>query len=135
MVLTCRGSFIINDAVKPFSIANSYRLLQLDDGQELHDHDASLQRYLYEHYDACPETVDGNKGAFIVGKESACLPRLYYISELFVLFGIYGTSKITIQFEQRKSISRAHSGDRGIPTGFSRVELVFLTISAEQINR
>ena len=50
---------------------NSFLILciQLDGSQELHDNDSSLQRYLYQQYDACPETIDGNKGAFIVGKK------------------------------------------------------------------
>lgn len=41
---------------------------QLDGSRDLQDNDESLQRYLYEQYDACPETVDGARGAFIVGK-------------------------------------------------------------------
>ena len=43
---------------------------QEDDGYEIQEGDEGFQRYLYEHYDACPETVEGGKGAFIVGESS-----------------------------------------------------------------
>ena len=45
----------------------------MNDGYEIQEGDEGFQRYLYDNYDACPETVDGGKGAFIVGKSSNIL--------------------------------------------------------------
>ena len=45
----------------------------MNDGYEIQESDEGFQRYLYENYDACPETVEGDKGVFIVGKSNILL--------------------------------------------------------------
>ena len=57
------------------SILLCFLFSQEDDGYEIQEGDEGFQRYLYEHYDACPETVEGGKGAFIVGESSKIILR------------------------------------------------------------
>lgn len=41
--------------------------LKLDEGCELCD-DETHQEFLYEHYESCPRTIDGQQGNFVAGQ-------------------------------------------------------------------
>ena len=87
---------------------------QLNPGYEIHQGDPGLQRYLYENYEACPESLEGGKGAFIVGKTVT-------LSDVFSAFNKYrfrtrSSSILTlcIWTDRPKQIAQSAASDQGL---------------------